>query len=69
MEGVLVGVDKGERNKKVQKLGDWRGLEVGQNREFGERRESFWRQYLVILENVVQENFRKSIRQQVLHLE
>ena len=37
VEGVLVGVDKGERNKKVQKLGDWHGLEVWQNCDFGVR--------------------------------
>ena len=69
MEGELVGMILGGINENVQKLGDWRGLEVGQNRDLGERRESFWRQCLVIFENVVQENFRKGIRQQVLHLE
>ena len=61
MEGVLVGVNKGRVNKNVQKLGDWRGLEVGLNRDLGERRGDFWNQCLVIFENVVQENFRKGI--------
>ena len=61
MEGVLVGVNIGEINKNLQKLGDWRGLEVWQNHDLGERRGDFWRQCLVIFENVVQQHFWKGI--------
>ena len=56
-----MGVYIGEINKKVQKLGDWRGLEVWQKRDLGVRRGNFWGQYLVIFEDVGQKHFWKGI--------